>query len=265
MNAVLVATAQQVFAIGGLDASGQPLDTVVRMDVTLDNMNQNQTNPPTLELFSDKNKQLFHLNAPRSGHTATAMSVNGNQVLVLVFGGAPDKGPIAEIFDHDASTSTPPTVQPASPRRNHAALVLPGDGDRVLILGGSDGMKPLDDGLVYSAKDGKFTEHVLKLQTARENFTAFIVNKDIVVFGGRGAGGQLLGDGEIFDADSFDPKIAGSTFKSVGMLQSQPRAGASATVLNNESAVLIGGEVDDIMKPGFAVPTNRIEIYQPRR
>jgi hypothetical protein len=261
MNTVLVATAQPVYAIGGLDANSQPLDTVVRMDVVTDSAGNGS---PTLgRIAGQASQQPFHLKAPRSGHTATAVRLNSNKVLVLVFGGAPAGGAVAEIFDPDALTSALPAAQPASPRHNHAALVLPGDGDSVLILGGSDGTKPLDDGLIYSTKDGgTFKEHVLKLQTARENFTAFIVNKDIVVFGGRGPGGQLLGDGEIFDTDSF---MATGTFAAVGTVQSLPRAGASVTVLTNESAILIGGEVDDIMKPGFTIPTNRIDIYQPRR
>jgi hypothetical protein len=173
---------------------------------------------------------------------------------ILVFGGAPAGGPVAELFDPAGQMPIALPSQPASPRRNHAAVRL--DDERVLIIGGSDGAKPLDDGLLYSAKTNMFQEHVLKLQTARENFTAFLVNDDIVVFGGRGANGQLLGDGEIFDA---------KTFAAVGTLQSQPRAGASATVLTNESVILIGGEVDDLVQKGAAIPTNRIDIYQPRR
>jgi hypothetical protein len=248
---VLAAVGTPVLAFGGLDDKGKALDTVVTIDPEMGGAKP---------ILPTQAKLL----ATRSGHSATAVSPKAGNFEVLVFGGAPAAGPVAELFDPATMTSVPIDAPAGSARRNHVALLLKRDVQQVLIIGGTDGTKVFDDGILYASDQRTFTPNVLKLRTARHDFTAFIVNKDIVVYGGRGADGDILADGEIFDLVTLMPATP-PTFQAT-----EARAGASATVLANESVVLLGGQTPDkVMRMagvlGVTLPSNVVEIYQPRR
>jgi hypothetical protein len=249
-----------VFAFGGLDAAGKPLASILKIDP-----DSNSANP----IACDGCARPFTaaMAAARVGHTATLINSPGQKREALIFGGTAAGAPAAEVVTLDAEkpVSRPVDAPVGAARHGHAALLLKNDAtsqaSRVLIVGGNDGTRALDDGLIYDASKngglGALQANALKLQTAREDFSAFVVGNDLVVYGGRGPAGELLDSGEIFDLDTL---AAAGTFQ--GM---QPRAGAAAVVLSNQSVIVCGGLIPNVMMPGTTIQSNLVEIYQPRR
>ena len=231
-SAAAMAVATQVYAFGGRGADGAALDSVVVID------------PAALGeamVLSDKK-----MAAPRVGHTATPVSVGG-QSEVLVVGGGPAGGSVAEVFN-PSTGFTAVGGSPGPMRRNHAAVVL-GDG-KVLIIGGlGPGDAPLADIRRYDPVTRQMEAAPAMLTTARSQFAAFLVDDDVVVAGGLDAAGAPIGNAEVFSA------TRNLLARPVATLVA--RAGAVPMVLSNGSAVLAGGEE----MPGIS--SQVIEIYQP--
>jgi hypothetical protein len=258
-DAVLVPFDKVVYAFGGLDKDKKPVDSVVKIDIDSDATS-------SVACAGCPRSYTAKLLAARAGHSATLVSPSALKREALVFGGADAATPIAEVFDPASLTGTAVDAPMGSGRRNHAALLIKNDpatgASRVLIVGGSDGSKALDDSLVYDSGTRTFKPGTIKLKTARHSFTAFVLNNDVVIYGGYGPDGAPLADGEIFDLETLLP--AGTFTSPIA------RAGATATLLSNESAILCGGFAADKLamaagNPAAVIESNLVEIYQPRR
>jgi hypothetical protein len=240
-----------VYAFGGSDDAA-PLDSIVALDSTA------VAPARTMALLDTR------MATRRTGHTATLVSHKGGYD-ILLFGGAPPSGAIAEIFEPSGAASIaglaaePPksfavggTAGPM--RRGHTACVLPKqptDETRILIIGGSDDLgAPLGDSVLYFADQRVAMPGPITLKTPRTGFTAFIIDDELVVVGGLNAARAPVDRAEIYDARDL-------TF--LREEASVARARATATVLPNHSVVLIGGETEN------ARPTTVVEIYQPLR
>jgi hypothetical protein len=257
---VLAQSRGPIYAFGGLGPTGQPLDTVVRIDPN-NAANRIALLPPSGMLPSGVTVKRT-MSAPRDGHTATpfsrVMSGSGQQLLnlVLVFGGAPAGGEVADLFEQGNEAFTP-LPGAGTGRRDHAAILLQETPLRVLVVGGAgdDGM-PRGDSLLYdpgAGMMGAFTTGPINLKTPRHGFAAFIVRDDLVVVGGFGAGGVAIANAEIYNS---------KTLAFVAEIPAVARGRASVTVLPNLSVVIAGGQVS--AAPG-ADGSGAIEIYQPLR
>jgi len=254
-DTVLVATQRPLFAVGGRDPAGQPLASVVSLD-----LDGSPANP--IQTF------LAPGATPRVGHTATLVDTEATWDHILIYGGAPAGQAVAEVLDPAAralvpldvaatpGAGGPPAVpgadgHPGTGRRGHAALLLPTTPPAVLILGGlgDDGVVRADS-ILYDPALRRFRPGPFALTTPRANFVAFVQGKDVVVAGGVGPGGQPVGTVEIFDVDtgtrlSEQPAVA--------------RVGARATALPNLTVGILGGlEAGD-------VPSKAFELYLARQ
>ena len=264
-RSVLVQAGRPVFAFGGLDVNDAPLDTVVNID---------PDSRPTsaIELATramGMTRELTRMSAPRVGHTANLVSTPGMaatattpmvaaQTLVLVFGGAPAGGAIADLFNPVDQTFLPlADLAPAGTGRSqHAALnVTIGDQTRLLLLGGQniDG-SPRGDSILYDPITRTFAPGPVTLKTPRYAFSAFVIGNDLVVAGGIGADGKRLATAEVYDA---------KTFALVSEQKAEARSGATATPLPNLTMMLLGGTTDT-STPAVTSSSAAIEIYQPR-
>jgi hypothetical protein len=85
--------------------------------------------------------------------------------------------------------------------------------------------------------------------TPRKGFAAFVVGDDVVVAGGMDAQGALVATAEVFSvSQNLQPR---------GVVALHPRVRPAATVLSNNSALLVGGEEMDGSSSAV------VEIYQP--
>lgn len=233
-----ITSADVAYAFGGRDENG-PLDTIVAIDPAQ----------------ADAMKLLdLRMGAPRLGHTATAVAVDAG-VEVLVVGGAPPGGLVAEVFIPGAAAQlVSPQGDHGSDRRDHAAILLPPPDGRVLVIGGLEGPGsgvPRGDSLVYLPRDRAIEPGPITLATPRSAFAAFVIDGELVVSGGLDAQGVPVKDAEVFS-------IA-ERFRAKGVVPAHGRSRATATLLPNHSVVVIGGQ-----EPGGA-PTGVVEIYQPAR
>jgi hypothetical protein len=237
---VLAATPRPVFAFGGLDATDQPLSSIVKLDV-----DGNPLAPVSLVTKAQ-------LSAPRVGHSASTVTTSEPWGNVLIYGGAPAGAQVADLFDPMAETMLDFDLTAAGTgRRDHVALSVNAGGEnKVLILGGrNDDGSPRDDSLFYVPARRRFEPGPIKLKAARSSFVAFVINDDLVVAGGYAAGTALVDTAEVYDTKSWTlisetPAVA--------------RAGATATSLPNLSVVVLGGATADSA-------SNAVEIYQPRK
>lgn len=257
-QAVLAPADQVVVAVGGLNDQDVPLDTMVVLN-TAAGVNNTVVVAPT------------RMSAARRGHTASP--VRSPTAMVLVFGGAPAGGPVADLFNPLGMTpglvpfrmgpeTVPPaagqTVSAGTGRRNHVALEIPlgpSAERKVLIFGGlDDSDRPRADSLVFDPATLSFSAGPLQLKTARSSFTAFVINNDLVVVGGLGADGKPIANAEIHDLSmtSMDK------LPFVAEIPALPRSRATAGALSNLSVAILGGEAAD-------GSSNAVEIYQPRR
>jgi hypothetical protein len=258
-RSVLVQAGRPVFAFGGLGVNDAPLDTVVNID-------PDARPTSAIELATravGMTREPTRMSAPRLGHTASLVVTPGMaatattptvppQTLVLVFGGAPAGGSIADLFNPTDQSFLPlPDLAPAGTGRSqHAALnVTVGDQTRLLLLAGQgDDGAPRGDSILYDPITRSFAPGPVTLRTPRYAFSAFVIGNDLVVAGGIGAGGKRLATAEVYDA---------KTFAFVSELKAEARSGATATPLPNLTMVLLGGVTD-------TSASSAIEIYQPR-
>src|SRR6185436_5400174 len=190
---------------------------------------------------------------PRERHTATVVNVTGGHE-VLIFGGAGPNVPVAEILAAPGPTLVMPTGDAGVPRRDHAAVLLP--GDRVLILGGRSDTGVLGDSVLYQA-NRTLSAGPITLKRPRAEFAAFIVGDDLVVAGGYDAAGALVNTAEVYSASTLAPRNLD--------VPAFPRSGASVVVLPNHLAVLMGGTQmeTDPTKPQVLRASSVVETYQP--
>ena len=102
-------------------------------------------NPHRWTRIETKRSELDLWPRPRSGHTATTLrNTNGNESVLLLFGGRHKDGRCNELLYLDAETLkwTQPLVSGKlpSPRKTHSAAAV---GSRFFMLGGHDGDRPL--------------------------------------------------------------------------------------------------------------------------
>jgi hypothetical protein len=204
------------------------------------------------------------MSAPRRGHTAT--TVTSPTSMVLVYGGAPPGGQVADLFNPLATGGPTFPALPEKPellpagtgRRDHAALEVnlgPTAQKKVLIFGGvDDAGLPRADSILFDPATLKFSAGPLQLKTARSQFAAFIIDKDLVVVGGIGADGKPIATAEIHDLS----KVNEDKVVFAAEIPASPRARATVGILSNLSVAVVGGEGPD-------GSTNAVEIYQPRR
>jgi hypothetical protein len=261
---VLATTPKPVFAFGGLDASDQPLDSIVLLDETL-------TNPVTLltkMVGSPPVPVPFKMAVPRVGHTVSSVATSERWGNILVYGGAPAGGPVAELLEPmelswltidtsaagggmGAAAAPGQPGHPGTGRRDHVALPVTVGGEaRILILGGKgDDGQPRGDSMFYLPAKRRFEPGPVNLKTARSSFAAFVINDDLVVAGGYGPGDKLLDNAEVYDTKSW---------MLVSETPAVARASATATALPNLSVVILGGATADSA-------SSAVEIYQPRK
>uniref|UniRef100_M4FIB6 Uncharacterized protein n=1 Tax=Brassica campestris TaxID=3711 RepID=M4FIB6_BRACM len=131
---------------------------------------------------------------PRSGHTA----VNVGESMVVVFGGLVDKKFLNDIIVYDidiwqwselTSFGDLPT-----PRDFSAAAAI--GNQKIVLCGGWDGKKWLSDVYVMDTMSLEWMELSVSgsLPPPRCGHTATMVEKRLLVFGGRGGGGPIMGD-----------------------------------------------------------------------
>ena len=257
-RAVMVQAGRPQFVFGGVDADDIPLDDVVNIDL------QGRPTEPIIRVTHSVSgaAEPLRMSAPRVGHSASLVTVPAVEAMgsvaaiparsqVLVFGGAPAGGSVADLFDAQTQTFVPVDRATAGTgRRDHAALAVTMGGlNRLLILGGrGDDGAARGDSLLYDPATQRFTAGPINLRTARSNFTVFTVGSDLVVVGGLGPDRQPLPNAEIY---------ALGDLSFVGVIPAAARANATATPLANVSVLVLGGTTADSS-------SSAVEIYQPR-
>jgi hypothetical protein len=263
-RSVMVQVGRFVFAFGGLDIAGAPVDTVVNIDP--------EGRPSSVVELATRavgmGREPTHMSTGRVGHTASVVSTPGMaatattplvtpQTLVLVFGGAPAGGPVADLFNPADQSFLPLDLAMAGTgRKLHAAVnVTVSDQARLLLIGGqADDGSARGDSIIYDPTTRTFAPGPLALRTPRHQFTAFVIGNDLVVAGGIGPDGSRLATAEVYDA---------RTFAFVAELKTEARAAATATPLPNLTMMLIGGTIAGPAGTDTAF-SSAIEIYQPR-
>ena len=152
---------------------------------------------------------------------------------------------IATWVGASSSKQVEPVDDLVVPRTGHAATVL-SDG-RVFLTGGRDSAGNLVNvSEIFDPATGTSTGSAT-LTTARVNHTAtLLADGRVVVAGGTGASGALS------SAEIFDPANAAAGFVTVGSTMTAARTGHTATLLNNGSVLIAGGEA-----------TGTAEIFDP--
>jgi hypothetical protein len=188
-------------------------------------------NPATGTFASSKGS----MGTARAGHTATLL----NDGTVLVIGGINGSSALAtaELFDPTSGMFTPTKGNMNTPRGNHTATLLK-DG-RVLVTGGSDGNGELATAELFDPTTGMFTLTTGSMETKRSNHTATLLsNGNVLVTGGNvpavNPNARVSPTAELFDPTA-------GIFTPTGSMTS-PRAYQTATLLNDGTVFVLGGE-----------------------
>lgn len=184
---------------------------------------------------------LSSMKAARSNHTATMMA-NGK---VLIAGGLGSGGaaiasaeffnPAARAFGHFSSVGSMTTT-----RAYHTATLLL--NGKVLLAGGIDNNNtPLSSAELFDPATNRFTA-TGSLKNARWLHTATLLgNGKVLIAGGDGSQGPGIDGGTpLASAEIYDP-VAG-TFSPVTATMANPRYYHTATLLNNGTVLLAGGQ-----------------------
>lgn len=190
----------------------------------------------------------------RWGHTATLLP-NGK---VLIVGGYDSSGHYlasAELYDPATQTFSA-TGSLATGRADHTATLLP-DGT-VLVTGGlietqNYTFESLSDAQIYNPATGTFS-FASEMNEGHYNHTATLLeNGKVLIAGGNYfafGGGSMPADSELYDPSTHTFTVTGSMVT--------PRENHTATVLNDGTVLIVGG---DISESGSVPPA--AEIYDP--
>jgi Bacterial Ig-like domain (group 2)/Galactose oxidase, central domain/IPT/TIG domain len=200
--------------------------------------------------------QVGNLGTARYGHTATLLA-NG---MVLIVGGENNSGQMlasAELYDPATDTFSP-TGSLNNARTEHTATLLP-DGT-VLIAGGfyitpQSQYESLSSAEIYNPVAGTFSYANGTMNEGRYNATATMLNDGQVLIAGGNyyppGGGVTASDSEIYDPPT-------QTFTVTAGTMVTPRENHTATLLNDGTVLIVGGDSED----GTALVA-AAEIYNP--
>jgi hypothetical protein len=238
---VLVTTGQDQFIVGGLDAAGDPVDTVESLD-------------------PDGQISVATLPGPRSGMAGSQGGAHG-----LIFGGVDETGALADTFlvynpAEGGFSEYPATVAP----RAWASVVSLSDG-RVIVIGGQgENGEARDDVDLYDHGLGLLC-HIGRLKRGRYLATGVRLGdgRVLVVGGLTGpAPGSPTAETELIDprfvrVENGCDTVSGelSTYRVPNMRIG--RYGASAFLLANGDVAVVGG-LDQTHRP-----IKQIEIFVP--
>lgn len=173
------------------------------------------------------------MSGARAVHQATLLG-SGE---VLVTGGCDTRGcenylASAELYD-PATRSFRPLAPMATPRRDHAAALLP-DG-RVLVAGGWKARRVTTASAeVYDPATGRWTSAGRMADARGRPVAVPLPDGRVLVLGGRSEAGAPLASAEVFDP-------ATSTFTAVGPMRT-PRFAHAAVALADGRVLVTGGE-----------------------
>lgn len=210
---------------------------------------------PTTESFEPTGS----MNDPRQGETITLLK-DGR---VLVTGGARNIGyraelSSAEIYNPESGTFSP-TGSMSVPREGHTATLL-NDG-RVLIAGGSDnGQHTISTAEIYDPGIGTFTP-AGSMTVPREAHTATLLLSGQVLIAGGGRAGMPGGYIVYRNGELYDPRSG--TFSAINSPMVGDRVGASAVLLQDGRALIVGGKSARVLLAGTFGGTRNIASFAP--
>jgi hypothetical protein len=199
------------------------------------------------------------MNDPRQGQTITLLK-DGR---VLVTGGARNIGyraelSSAEIYDPQAGSFSP-TGSMSVPREGHTATLL-NDG-RVLIAGGSDnGQHTISTAEIYDPAIGTFSP-AGSMTVPREAHTATLLLSGQVLIAGGGRAGMPGGYIVYRNGELYDPRSG--TFSAISSPMISDRVGASAVLLRDGRALIVGGKSSRVLLAGTFGGTRSIASFAP--
>jgi hypothetical protein len=166
--------------------------------------------------------------------------IDNETIKVLILGEAVTGG--AQLFDFSGAETllAPPEVL----LTEHAMTVLPDTGD-VLTIGGARSGAATSQSVRFSPRSRSF-ETIDLLATARRNPSVAMTAELLLVVGGEDDSGAPIGDIEVFDRESLEPRV------SLPMLV--PRKDCKALSLSNGQVLIVGGRDQD----GMAVTETEI-------
>ncbi|KAF8104265.1 hypothetical protein N665_0176s0072 [Sinapis alba] len=178
----------------------------------------------------------------RWGHTCNA--IKGGTFLYVFGGYGKDNCQTNQVHVFDAAKQiwTQPIISgtPPPPRDSHTCTTL---GDNLIVFGGTDGIKPLNDLYILDT-----SSHTWKCQSvrgegpeAREGHSATLVGKRLFVFGGCGKSSDI--NDEIYYNDLYVLNTETYVWKRAVTIGNPPSARDSHTCSSwKNKIVVIGGE-----------------------
>ncbi len=149
------------------------------------------------------------LNFPRGDHT----SVTLNDGRVLITGGTDSVYTLlasTEIYDPAATTSSWMLTGNLNSARAYNAIVLLGDGKKVLVAGGDTNAGTTNSAEVFDPDAGTWTP-ILPMAVSRNSATATLLpNNKVLVTGGFDANGVVLPSCELYDPATGQWSLTGS-------------------------------------------------------
>ncbi len=208
------------------------------------------------------------MNAPRSGHTATAIPSGPNAGKILLAGGMSaftrDLSS-TELYDPATNTFSPGPAMRAACSLCRATVISSGkNGGKILIAGGYDPHGVLGSTELYDPAANAFAPGPI-MNPARVAFTSTIIpsgkNAGKILIAG---GAQLTGDDNDDSTELYDPAtdkfVRGPTMKST---RDEPTATAIASGPNAGKILIAGGERDDKDETGRDASLASTELYDP--
>lgn len=195
---------------------------------------------------------ISRMNSDHYSHTATLLNngkvlIAGGNYIIPNFGGGQSP---AELYDPSTGTFTLTTGDLTTPRSLHTATLL-NDGT-VLIAGGANSYS-LAGAEIYDPATDTFTASGT-MATARDGHTATLLsNGKVLVAGGEDDCASPCTSSYLSSVEVYDP--ATRLFVPTGSL-SLARGGHSASLLNNGTALIVGGG-------NFTGSTGTAELFGP--
>ena len=178
-----------------------------------------------------------NMTVSRDFHTATLLTSGPNTGKVLIAGGRTSQGKgytylsSAELYDPATGVFTAVGGSMTAARFGHTAAVITtgANSGKILIAGGANNAA-LSTAELYDPATGAFSA-TGALTSARQYFTATVISTGVLAAGGLNSGGPLAG-AERYQNSGF---VASDTMKAA-------RAAHTATLLNNGSVLIVGGQ-----------------------